>query len=129
MSTTFFAIFHLFSGQGFPNFSVLIIQVTVAKSLKIWIRDLVPEFLAHTLGILGPLQAAGAIASGPLQALLHGGHNFLVGIQMNCHFASLPSLFRFHDHLAVFRTGGKDADGRFKGINDRIRHVRKKSKE
>ena len=57
----------------------------MAVTLEIRIRDLLPEFLADALIFLGALKTAGAIATGALQALLDGGHHFLILIQTNSH--------------------------------------------
>ena len=67
------------------KFLVLIIQHTVAIALKIGIRNLLPEFLADALILLCPLQTAGAITAGALQALPDRFHHFLILIQSDCH--------------------------------------------
>ena len=56
----------------------------MAIALKIWIGDLLFEFLADALVFLGPLQAAGAVATGALQALPDGPDHFLVIIESEC---------------------------------------------
>jgi hypothetical protein len=50
----------------------------VTISLKIRVCDLLPEFLADALIFLCPLQAAGAITTGSLQALPDGLYHFLI---------------------------------------------------
>ena len=64
----------------------------MAKPLEIRIGDLVPEFLAHALGILGPLQAAGAVAPGAFKTLPDGFDNFLIWVQNYFHKMHLPLL-------------------------------------
>lgn len=41
----------------------------MAETLVIRVSDLLPEFFAHALILLRPLQAAGAVTAGTLQAL------------------------------------------------------------
>ena len=50
----------------------------MAVALEIGICDLLPEFLANALVLLGALESAGTIAAGTLQALPDGLHNFLI---------------------------------------------------
>ena len=50
----------------------------MAIALEIGVCDLLPEFLADALIFLCPLQAAGAIATGSLQALPDGLYHFLI---------------------------------------------------
>ena len=50
----------------------------MAESLKAGIGDLLPELLANALIFLGPLQAAGAITSGALEAIFHHLNHFLI---------------------------------------------------
>ena len=57
----------------------------MAVALKVRIRDLLPEFLADALVLLGALQAAGAVSAGALESLFDGGHHFLIVIQPNSH--------------------------------------------
>ena len=52
---------------------------------KVRVGDLLPEFLAHTLVFLGPLQPAGAIAAGTLQALLDRLYHFQIFVQSYSH--------------------------------------------
>ena len=55
------------------------------------IGDLFPKFLADAFVLFTPLQAAGTVASGPLQALPDHGHHFLVFVQPYSHNnTSLP---------------------------------------
>ena len=54
-------------------------------SLVIGIRNLLPEFLADALIILGAFQTAGAIAAGALQAVPDGLNHFFIFIEPNCH--------------------------------------------
>ena len=65
--------------------SVLVIQVTVAVALIVGISDLLPEFLAHALGIGSPLQSAGAVSSGALQTFLYGLDDLFILIQPDSH--------------------------------------------
>ena len=71
----------------------------MALALEIWIGDLLLKFLADALVLLGPLQAAGAIAAGTLQTLPDGLHHFLVLVQSECchgdHFLSGYIIFVF----------------------------------
>ena len=68
-------------------------------TLEIGVRDLLPEFLADALIVLGPLQTAGAVAAGALQALPDGLDHFLVFVQSECchgdHFLSGYIIFVF----------------------------------
>ena len=63
----------------------LVVEHTVAVSLVVGVIDLVLELLAHTLGLLCPLQTAGAVAARALQPLTDGVDNFLVLIQRDLH--------------------------------------------
>ena len=56
----------------------------MAIALEIGISDLFTEFLADALILLGPLQAAGAVTAGALQALPDGLDHFLVLVQSEC---------------------------------------------
>ena len=77
LSISFFAILE--------NFLILVIQQAVAVTLKIGVRNLLPEFLTNALIILGTVQPAGAIAAGALQAVPDGLDHFFVFIEPNCH--------------------------------------------
>ena len=57
----------------------------MAITLEIWVCDLLPEFLANALILLGTLEAAGAIATGTLQAVLYGLDDFRIFVQSDCH--------------------------------------------
>ena len=57
----------------------------MAKSLKIRVGHLLPEFLADALVLLGPLQAAGAVSASALQTLPDHGHHFLVIVETYSH--------------------------------------------
>ena len=85
MSTPFLKIFQL----------VFVVQHAVAIALEIRICDLFPEFLADALVLLGALQAAGAVATGALQTVLHHLDHFLILIEPNCHQSALPFPFLF----------------------------------
>jgi len=69
--------------------SLLIIEHTVAVAVKIGIRDLLPELLAHALVFFTPLQTAGAVASGLLQTLPDGLDDLGIFIQSNSHVCLL----------------------------------------
>ena len=57
----------------------------MAEAGEAGVCNLLPELLAHALILLCPLQTAGAVSAGTLQALTdHFGH-FLVIIESNCH--------------------------------------------
>ena len=58
----------------------LVIKQAVAVAFEVRVRDLVPEFLAHALGIRGALDAAGAVTAGLLQTFLGHLDKFLVFI-------------------------------------------------
>ena len=64
----------------------------MTKTLEIGVGHLLPELPADALIFLGPLQAAGAVAAGALQALPDHVHHFLVIIQPYSHTitSSLP---------------------------------------
>ena len=57
--------------------------MTVA--LKVRIRDLLAEFLADALVLLGALQAAGAVSAGALESLFDRGYHFFIFIQPDSH--------------------------------------------
>ena len=57
----------------------------MAVSFEIGVSHLLPELLADTLILLGTLQAAGAIATGTLQAFLDGLNHFCIFIQSDSH--------------------------------------------
>ena len=61
--------------------------------MEIGVGDLLPEFLADALVLLGPLQTAGAITAGAFQTVLHHLYHFLVLVEPNCHNQHFPSLF------------------------------------
>ena len=61
----------------------------MAITLEIRVCHLLPELLTNALIFLCPLQAAGAIAAGALQAVPDGLHHFLIFIQTNSH-SDLP---------------------------------------
>ena len=71
----------------------------MAIALEIGISDLLLKFLADALVLLGPLQAAGAVAAGSLQTLPDGLNHFLVFVQSECchsdHFLSGYIIFVF----------------------------------
>ena len=57
----------------------------MAITLEIGVCDLLPEFLANALILLGTLEAARAIATGTLQAFLDGLNHFCIFIQSDSH--------------------------------------------
>ena len=57
----------------------------MAIALEIGVSNLLPEFLADALVFLGPLQTAGAVAAGALQAFLNHLDHFLVIVQTYSH--------------------------------------------
>ena len=57
----------------------------MAVTLEIGVCDLRPELLADALILLGPLKAAGAIATGALQAVLYHFDDLFVFIQPYSH--------------------------------------------
>ena len=57
----------------------------MAKTLKVGVSDLLTEFLADALILLCPLQTAGTITAGTLQAIFHDLYHFFVLIQPHCH--------------------------------------------
>ena len=70
----------------------------MAVTLEIGICDLLPEFLANALILLGTLQAARAITTGTLQAVFHGLYHFCIFIESDCH---RNSPFSFYYTLVV----------------------------
>ena len=64
----------------------------MAEALVIGITDLFFELLAHALGVLRPLQAAGAVAPGAFKTLPDGFDNFLIWVQNYFHKMHLPLL-------------------------------------
>ena len=72
----------------------------MAETLKIGVFHLLPEFLADTLVLLGPLQAAGAVSAGALQTLPDHGHHFLVIVQSNCH--GITSFLPYYSQASPF---------------------------
>ena len=65
----------------------LVIQHTVTISLKFRVGHLLPEFLTDALVFFRPLEPAGAVAAGALEAVPDGLDHFLVGVQCDCHNA------------------------------------------
>ena len=65
----------------------------MAVALEGGIRDLFSEFLADTLILLSPLQAAGTIASGTLQTVFYDLDHLLVIIQTHSHQRILHLFF------------------------------------
>lgn len=90
-------VVHPFSGYVVASKTgsvrALVIQHTMAVSFKIWVRNLVPKFLAHAAVFLGPGDTAGAVAAGFFQPLLDGLDNFLVLIELDSHVTGLHSMF------------------------------------
>ena len=63
----------------------------MAVSLEIRVRNLLPELLADALVVFAPLQTAGAVTAGALEAFLDHMNHFLVFIEPYSHFiTSLP---------------------------------------
>ena len=67
----------------------------MAVALEIRVRDLLLKFLADALVLLRPLQPAGAVAAGTLQALPNGSDHFLIFIQPNRHTFAHPFSFYY----------------------------------
>jgi hypothetical protein len=57
----------------------------MAITLEIGVCDLLTELLANALILLGTLEAAGAITTGTLQAVLYGLDYFCIFVQSDCH--------------------------------------------
>lgn len=55
----------------------------MAESLKIRVRDLLPELAAHTFVFFRALQTARAVAACSFQPLFNRFHRFFIGIQFN----------------------------------------------
>ena len=72
------------------SFSILIIKHAMAVPFIAGIRDLVTEFLADALIILGTLQSAGTVSPCFFQALPDRPDHFLIFIQPNCHLTFPP---------------------------------------
>ena len=98
MSTLFYKIF---SNRFHPGIILvkswellLVIEKTVTISLKVGICHFLLKILADTFGIEGALDAAGAVAAGALQTVLHHLYNVLILVEPDCHFRTpLPCLF------------------------------------
>ena len=58
-------------------FLILVIEQTMTVSLKLRVRDLLPELLADALVFLCTLKSAGTISSGALQAFLYRSNDLL----------------------------------------------------
>ena len=52
----------------------------MAEALKVGIRDLLPEFLAHAFGVLAAFCPAGTVSAGPFQTFANHLDNFRIGI-------------------------------------------------
>ena len=72
------------------SFSILIIKHAMAVPFIAGICDLVTEFLADALIILGTLQSAGTVSPCFFQALPDRPDHFLIFIQPNCHLTFPP---------------------------------------
>ena len=72
----------------------------MAETLKIGVFHLLPEFIAETLVLLGPLQAAVAVSAGALQTLADHSHHFLVIVQSNCH--GITSFLPYYSQASPF---------------------------
>ncbi len=59
----------------------------MAVALKVGIRDLILELLAHAAVFFRPGQTAWAITAGALQSLPDGVHHLLVLVEPNLHGA------------------------------------------
>ena len=57
----------------------------MAVSLEIGVCDLLAELLANALVFFRPLESAGAVTAGTLQAVLYGLDYFLVFIESDSH--------------------------------------------
>ena len=67
----------------------------MAVALEIGVCDLLTEFFTNALILLGALQAAGAIATGTLQAILDHLHDFFIFVKLNCHKTIAPFSFYY----------------------------------
>ena len=74
------------------SISFLIIQHTVAKSLKIGVLYLLSELLAHTLCVIALFPDARAVSAPRLEPLFYRLYYLLIGIQLDCHI--IPFLIR-----------------------------------
>ena len=61
----------------------------MAKSLEAGICNLLLKLLAHTLGCLCALPAAGAVPAGALESFSDGADNLLIGIELDFHVRQL----------------------------------------
>mgnify|MGYP007095406585 CR=1 FL=1 len=61
----------------------------MAKPLEARICNLILELLAHTLGCLCALPAAGAVPAGALESFSDGADNLLIGIELDFHVRHL----------------------------------------
>ena len=74
----------------------------MAVALKIRVCDLLPEFLADALILLGTLEAAGAVATGTLEAVFYGLYHFCVFVQSDSHRNFSFFLFIIHPVSSFF---------------------------
>jgi len=59
---------------------VFVIEIAMAEAFVFGIGDLFAELFAHALGVLCPLQAAGAVTPGTGKTFLYGADDFLIRI-------------------------------------------------
>ena len=57
----------------------------MAVTFEIGIRDLLTEFLADALILFRPLESAGAVTAGTLQAVLNSLNQFFIFIESDSH--------------------------------------------
>ena len=67
----------------------------MAVAFVLRIGDLIPEFLANALIILGPFQAAGAVSTGALETLPNGLDHLLIFVKPNSHDATSFLLYYY----------------------------------
>ena len=69
-------------------------------SLEIRVGHLLAKFLANALVFLAPLQTAGAITAGALEALFHHVDHFLIFVQPYSHGSTSLLFLNYTDSLA-----------------------------
>ena len=67
------------------KFLFLIIQHAMAVAFEVGISDLLPEFFANALVLLGTLQAARTVSAGAFKALFDGGNHFFIFVESDGH--------------------------------------------
>ena len=98
----------------------------MAKSLEVWICNLILKLLAHTFGCLCALPAAGSVPVGALESFSDGADNLLIGIELDFHVRHLfldrgfiipqDKVF-FCDEVTLIKKSGAFGAPDFKKVN------------